>query len=273
MLPVPYFASYDQTKLWYHIIGAGPPLVCLAGGPGADVRELGDLGGLDRYNTLVLLDARAAGRSAVPTDEASCAFTEQARDVNELRRHLGLDRVDVLAHSAGCLTGQEFAARYSPHLGKLVLVTPTGRVAREPDEVEVTAIRASRAAEPWYAAAQTSDDDDALAPFFFGKWSPAARQHYENHYPDPPAWLREAYYRSAATGPAAAARLARLAAVPNPVLAAAGELDGMIGTKPAQLVAACYPLGRLEILPGCGHWPWIDQPAHFTNLIHDFLTT
>jgi proline iminopeptidase len=170
-----------------------------------------------KNRTLVLMDARAAGRSDAPADKASCAFTEQTRDVDALREQLGLDRIDLLAHSADCLTGQEFAA-----------------------------IKASRAHEPWYTTDQSSVDEDATVPFFYGKWSPAARQHHATNY-------------------------ARLAAVPNRVLAVAGELDGMIGTKPAQLAAATYPAAQLEMMSACGHWPWIDQPGHFVALVNDSL--
>lgn len=264
---MPYFDSYDQTRLWYDLAGSGPPVVCLAGGPGVDVRELGDLGGLDRSRTLVLLDARAAGRSAVPADKSTCAFTEQARDIDALLTELGLPQIDVFAHSASSVVAQEFAARYPDRLGSLVLVTPVGRVAREPDEAEVAAIRAGRAGEPWYAEAAALDN----APFYFGQWTPAAREHWETEYGEPHAWLREAYYRGAATGEDAEPRLARLTEVPNPVLAVAGALDGMIGTRPARLITDCFPAARLEILAGCGHWPWVDDPKLFTFMINDFL--
>src|SRR4051794_35852151 len=105
------FRSYDGTELFYSIYGSGPPLVCLAGGPGADVRSLGDLGGLDRHRTLILLDARGGGRSEVPADPTTCAYTEQTRDVEALYRHLDIERADLLAHSAGTLTAQAFAVR------------------------------------------------------------------------------------------------------------------------------------------------------------------
>ena len=45
---MPSFASYDGTELAYRILGDGPPLVCLPGGPGRAAGYLGDLGGLDR---------------------------------------------------------------------------------------------------------------------------------------------------------------------------------------------------------------------------------
>lgn len=38
------FASYDGTQIGYRVLGAGPPLVCLPGGPGRASEYLGDLG-------------------------------------------------------------------------------------------------------------------------------------------------------------------------------------------------------------------------------------
>ncbi|MCW2686410.1 MAG: hypothetical protein JWR37_1300 [Mycobacterium sp.] len=263
---MPAFASYDGTQLWYDCLGEGPPLVCLAGGPGADGRSLGDLGGLTSARTLVRLDARAAGRSAVPTDRATCAFTEQAHDIDELRRFLGLDRVDVLAHSAGALTAQEFAARFTDRLRRLVLVAPAGRVAREVDEVEVAEIRGAQTRQPWHAALE--DEVHRTAAHWYGGWSPAVQQHFEldESLPEPPSWLRAAFYVGAADG-----RPARLAAVPTPVLVLAGESDGVAGTGPAERVAAVYPEGRLATLPDCGHWPWVNHPELFRALVEEFL--
>jgi proline iminopeptidase len=238
---VSYFASHDGIRLWYETRGAGPPLVCLAGGPGVGVRALGDLGGLTDHRTLVLLDARAAGRSEVPSDRGGCAFTEQARDVEALRRHLGLARIDVLAHSAGALTAQEYAARYGT-ADRLVLVTPAGRVSREPDEAEMAVIGA--------AGVPTGlPPDDGI----------------------PPDWLRDAFYTGTPAGSEVAERLARLAAVTAPVLAVAGAADGRTGTAPARLIGECYSRAAVVVLPGCGHYPWLDDPAGFRRCVADFL--
>jgi pimeloyl-ACP methyl ester carboxylesterase len=37
------FASYDGTQIGYRIVGDGPPLVCLPGGPGQASEYFGDL--------------------------------------------------------------------------------------------------------------------------------------------------------------------------------------------------------------------------------------
>jgi len=234
---MPHFPSYDRTLLWYDEQGTGKPLVCLPGGPGADVRTLGDLGGLAEHRRLIRLDSRAGGRSAIPADQVTCAFAEQARDVEELRKHLGLADIDLLAHSAGTLTAQEYAARYGVH--RLVLVTPAGRAAREPDEAEAAAIRAAGVATA-----------EPVNPTF------------------PPEWLRAAFYAGGSTD---ASRLARLAAVTSPVLAIAGAADPLAGTSTARLVGSLYPDVTVEVLPGCGHHPWLDDPDLFRGRLLAFL--
>jgi hypothetical protein len=65
------FASYDGTEIGYRVLGDGPPLVCLPGGPGRAAEYLGDLGGLAASRQLVLLDPRGVGLSADPADPAS----------------------------------------------------------------------------------------------------------------------------------------------------------------------------------------------------------
>lgn len=272
--PMPHFTAYDGTRLHYDVAGDGPPLVALAGGPGMDARYLGTLGGLDGHRTLITLHARASGLSEVPADRASCSFAAQAGDVDGLVRHLGLDRPDLLGHSAGALTAQRYAADAPDRIGRLVLVSPVGRAAREPDDAEVAAIRAGRAGESWYPVAAAADEKlragaeptaellAELTPFFWGTWSDVARRAVAQPLTAPQPWIRQAFYASAAS-PEALPR--------TPVLVLAGGLDGMIGTAPARLVAECHARARLELLDDCGHRPWVEAPERFRRLVLDFL--
>src|SRR5437016_12351317 len=97
------FASYDGTELGYRAVGEGPPLVCLPGGPGRAAEYLGDLGGLDTRRRLILLDPRGVGSSADPADPATFRVDRLVQDVEALRAHLELERMDLLAHSAGAV--------------------------------------------------------------------------------------------------------------------------------------------------------------------------
>src|SRR5215471_16344618 len=118
------FASYDGTELGYRVLGDGPPLVCLPGGPGRASEYLGDLGGLGKSRQLILLDPRGVGLSADPADPATFRVDRLVNDVESLRVHLGLDRMDLLAHSAGSVLATLYAAAHPEHLSALILVTP-----------------------------------------------------------------------------------------------------------------------------------------------------
>ncbi|MEV7214268.1 alpha/beta hydrolase [Kitasatospora cineracea] len=272
------FHGADGTALHYEQLGGGAPLVAIPGGPGMDARYLGTLGGLDARRRLVRFDPRGCGRSAVPAERASCAFGAQAADVEALREHLGAERIDLLGHSAGSLTAQRYAAEFPHRVRSLVLVSPVGRAAREPDPAEIAALRAARAAEPWYPDAAEADallaagagDPAELArritPFFWGRWNETARAEAFNPELVPAApWMREAFYAGSGEGDGGARPVAA------PVLVVAGARDGMIGTAPARLAAALHPDARLAVLPGLGHRPWVEDPAGFAALVGGFL--
>jgi pimeloyl-ACP methyl ester carboxylesterase len=85
------FAGTDGTRLAYHQAGEGRPLLCVPGGPMQASAYLGDLGGLSAHRSLVLLDLRGTGASAIPADPATYRCDRQVDDVEALRVHLGLD--------------------------------------------------------------------------------------------------------------------------------------------------------------------------------------
>ncbi|MFF7727040.1 alpha/beta fold hydrolase [Streptomyces sp. NPDC008001] len=108
---MPTLTTADGTELAYHVTGEGEPLLCLPGGPMRASAYLGDLGGLPRRRQLVMLDLRGTGDSSVPGDPATYRCDRQVDDVETLRKHLGRDSVDILAHSAGGDLAILYAAR------------------------------------------------------------------------------------------------------------------------------------------------------------------
>ncbi|WP_407986424.1 alpha/beta fold hydrolase [Kitasatospora sp. CMC57] len=283
---MPIFSSYDHVGIWYESAGQGDPLVVLGGGPGTDSRYLGDLGGLGEHRRLIFVDGRATGRSEVPEDRSTVSFVAQARDVEELRLHLGLERFDLLAHSAGCLTAQEYLAARPGRVRRAVLVTPVGRVEREPDPVELAELRAARSGEPWYEKAAEAHrrltEGEATGaelavlqswtlPFSWYRWSRDRLVDYRHEHATSLPWLRDAFYAGAPGPGELPDRLARLAAGTTPVLVLAGAADALIGTVPARRVAESHADGRLEILTESGHRPWVEEPERFVAEVTAFL--
>src|SRR5215470_12174141 len=111
---------------------------------------LDDLGGLSAQRQLVLLDLRGTGESAVPADPATYRCDRQVDDVEALRAHLGLDRIDLLGHSAGGTLAILYAVQHPERVGRLVLVTPSPRVVGvEVADEDRRALVDMRRGEPW----------------------------------------------------------------------------------------------------------------------------
>ncbi len=282
MIPLmPTFSAYDGTELAYHEKGEGEPLLCLPGGPMRASVYLGDLGGLTAHRRLILLDLRGTGDSAEPEDPATYRCDRLVDDVEALREHLGLDRVDLLGHSAGGDLATLYAARCPKRIRTLVLVTPAtlavGGAMTVEDRAEAAALRKD---EPWYPAAATALREiaesgapsagwDAIAPLTYGRWDAAAQEHRARSADQKNARAAEAYYGEAAFDPPAT-RTA-LASLKAPVLVLAGAYDG--GPTPARAaeLAELFPAGVRQVQPGGGHFPWLDDPEWFVRRVAGFL--
>lgn len=158
------FRSWDGTELAYRVAGSGPPLACIPGGPGQAVEYLGELGGLGGQRTLILLDNRGTGASQVPEDPATYRVDRLVLDVEALREHLGLERMDLFGHSASGGTCLLYAAGYPRRLDHLVLVGPSLRVTGVQSDMGVAEVLALREQETWYTDAVTALYAEAASP-------------------------------------------------------------------------------------------------------------
>src|SRR6266516_3199062 len=151
---MPTFSAHDETDLAYHVFGEGIPVICLPGGPIQDSVYLGELGGLSAHRQLIMVDHRGTGQSAIPEDVASYRCDRLVDDVEALREHLGLDRLDLLAHSGGANLAALYVARHPERVGKLVLITPStmavGIAVTGQARIETARLRKD---EPWFEAA------------------------------------------------------------------------------------------------------------------------
>ncbi|MCU1682182.1 MAG: alpha/beta hydrolase [Amycolatopsis sp.] len=278
---MPAFSSYDGTKLAYHVSGEGTPVVCLPGGPMQDSAYLGDLGGLPERVRLIVLDHRGTGESATPAETSSYQCDYLVEDVEALREHLGLDRLNLLGHSAGANIAVSYAACYPQRIDKLLLVTPsTEAVDIVVDIHERRGVGRLREGEPWFAPAVEAferlnsgramdGDEAAIAPFFYGRWDAAAQAHYAAGAQQRNAEAAAIFGRQGAFDPEATC--AALSTFRWPVLVLGGEYDM---NSPVDAVAEYAELFRnatLALQPEAGHFPWLDDPAAFTETIASFL--
>jgi proline iminopeptidase len=278
---MPTFSAHDGTDLAHHVFGEGIPVICLPGGPMQDSVYLGELGGLSAHRQLIVVDPRGTGQSAIPEDAASYRCDRLVDDVEALREHLGLDRLDLLAHCAGANLATLYVARHPERVSKLVLITPStmavGIAATGESRLETARLRKD---EPWFGAAfaaletivagnATDDSWKAIDPFFYGRWDAAAQAHQAAQDGHRNQQAAAAFGAEGAFDPEATR--AALAAFDAPVLLLAGEVD--LNTIPSVVAefAELFPNAELVVQPGAGHFPWLDDADRFVATTATFL--
>jgi proline iminopeptidase len=167
-----------------------------------------------------------------------------------------------------------------------VLVTPSANGLVDYSEIapDVARIRLLRSDEPWYAEAAAIEAevallpearqrglDRGLRPYFYGRWDAAAQAHAAAT--DSQMSLRATTaFRPEQGDPAELVALLSLVAAPTLVIV--GGLDGGTGTRPGRIVADHLPnaASRMVVeIPGAGHYPWLDEPARFRQVVDDWL--
>ncbi len=265
------FTTADGRLLSYEREGDGPPLVCHPGGPGFSSRYFGDLAGLGESFTLVKLDPRGTEGSDRPADPRAYETSDYVADLEELRGHLGLERLDLLGHSHGGVVAMAYAAAHPARVRRLVLMSTLPRFQAE----QVGAMEAAmlaKAGEPWYEDARAAldaeqagefDSDEVLAelvqreyPFYFSRYGDPERAYVETLKAERPN--RDAlrlFNEEIVTVFDLRPDLGRIEAR---TLVITGEDDFITGPVCAAEIVAGIPGAELVLVPDCGHFLFVE---------------
>ena len=277
------FRTADGRTLSYRREGSGPMLVCHPGGPGFSSRYFGDLAGLGASSTLVMLNPRGTEGSDRPADPRAYQTEDYVADLEELRAHLGLERMLLLGHSHGGVVAAAYAAAHPDRVEKVVLASTLARFAEEQHAAMETGMQA-KAGEPWYADALAAledeqegrfETDEELAelalrefPFYFAHYGDAERGYLESLRGEIPVadallLFNNEIFTTFDLRP-------ELPKITAPTLVITGEDDFITGPVCAADFAA-IPNGRTVLLPGCGHFVFVEARDRFRAELESFL--
>jgi proline-specific peptidase len=112
----------NGVTLHYDVMGEGPPLVAVHGGPGmSDNRGYMQwLQPLADQFQIVSYDLRGCGRSS-DAPNGSYSHDDFVDDLDALRAHLGFARISLLGTSYGGFISLEYALRHQDRLSHLIL--------------------------------------------------------------------------------------------------------------------------------------------------------
>jgi proline-specific peptidase len=274
------FTTPDGLTLSYERRGSGPLLVCHPGGPGGSAAEFRDFAGLDDTFELLLLSPRGSHGSDHADDYALASYVA---DVEALREHLGVDRLDLLGFSHGGIVAMAYAAAHGQRVRRLVLAATLAVWSDEAEAAMQRTIEARRD-EPWFEEAQKAIEEEQAGefssaqelvanvqqqiPLYFHRWegnekighelaadfAKAEPLHYFNTVEFPTLDLRS-----------------ELRTITVPTLVLVGDDDLIAGPVSADAMVRELQDGRLVTIRESGHFLYLEQPEAFRAALTDFL--
>lgn len=266
-------APVNEVELHYEVDGDGPPCLVLHGGLGFDHlayrRTLQPLA--DRLR-LVFYDHRGNGRSSRPPLE-TITMAQLADDAVALADHLGIDDFVVLGHSYGGFVAQELALRHPDRVRALLLVDTTpGQFGTGESEGD-TEPGPPQPPELVAMLSQIPSTDDemtermpALHRFYFH----ARADHEIDAVFDGTRYslgaLIQGFFALAHWS-----SVDRLQDITCPTLLVYGRHDVMTSWPQAHRIARRLPNADVAILEHSAHYPWIDEPDAFFDVVGRWL--
>jgi proline iminopeptidase len=283
MLPREGFLTTDDgVRLFFQTVGSGPQTVVVPNG----FYLVDDFAPLANGRTMIFYDARNRGRSE-PVADASKLERGIHRDVDDLdvvRRHFGVDVIDVMGHSYMGLMVILYAIKYGAHVNRVVQIGPM-----EPQQGKQYPPHLSGAdatlQECLTRLADLQKERGTIEPQEFCRkfWSilrviyvanPADAERIRWERCDLPNELNLMKYWTTITLPSIQ-RLNLTAedigSVKAPVLTVHGRKDRSAPYGGGREWALTLPNARLVTIDGAAHAPWIEAPEQVFGSIRTFL--
>lgn len=250
----------------------GRPVLVITGGPCRPPEYLTNFAGLGERHPLVILHPRGTPASG----GLSRGWWTDAEDVVAAIDALGLDAIDIVGHSAGTRLSLAVATRFPDRVRSLALVTPpaTWLTGTAHDGDDLVALREDPEGRDGYTSVvndepKTQEAFEAVfhrqAPATYARWTATEQVHASigrMNLAAAEAWFRDI--------PADAVELILAASLP-PTLVVGGDVDLLTGRRPVEEYADALG-AELAMINDCGHYPWVEKPAHFHRVLDAWLS-
>jgi len=267
------------VKIWYLVRGEGPVLLFQPGGAGwgGDATAyIETLQPLEAAHTVVYYDPRGIGRSGRSADPALYTLDEYVEDLEALRQHLGLDAFNLAGHSHGGFVALKYALAYPGHLDRLLVLSSGSFLGGlDPDWLQTRAGYA--AAQARLAATDTTLGPDELQAEFIRSMVPVL--HFYDYEPLRPT-VEELLSRTTFSAEPVQQFEREMAAfdirdlvagIRTRTLIVVGDDDLPVLWEGSIVLQERIPGSHLFVVPGCGHWPWLERPDLFYPAVLRFL--
>jgi 3-oxoadipate enol-lactonase len=269
-------AILNGARIYYQEHGRGFPLVLAHGLGGDHAMWLAQVPLFKTKYRVVLWDCRGHGRSEVT--EEGYSIGRFVDDQWALLQYLGIQRAHIGGLSMGGWIAWSFAIAHPEAAASLVLSDSAGI------QTGMSEAQREQTKKLFEASAAIAEKkgrqpllENTLALMFSAK--------FLQEKPEIVALVRKQILADPGLGYARTIRglfanwdqsaaegvLAGLARISVPALILAGDLDVLTPLPTQQALQRAIPNSRLEVIPGAGHVPCIEQPELWNRLVLDFL--
>ena len=118
----------DHSQTFYRVYGSGFPLLVINGGPGMNSKGFETLvETLSENRQVILYDQRGTGKSTLEKIDASTISMDlMIDDMESLRKHLGIQKWNLLGHSFGGMLASYYATKHPEAIEKMILSSSGG---------------------------------------------------------------------------------------------------------------------------------------------------
>lgn len=275
--------SVNGVQLACTVVGTGPLLFAPSSGWGVRTNYLenGVAKLLDRF-TLVCIETRGSGRSSRPKDKTAMSTAVMADDIEHLRQHFGLQKIDLFGHSNAGAILISYAQRYPTNCRKLVLADSqligfaaqeeTGRILGEwaDDPRYRDAIPHLQGPFPFSSDKEFTEKLFRFFPLYFHDPQKNMPNMIETMAGQPvTAWAAE--HQWAADASPKADQVPGLERIQAETLILEGRYDFITPMPVAERIQAGIKGSKLVMFENSGHMVWIEEPERFTDVVTSFL--
>ena len=283
------YAKVDGAELWYQIKGHGEPVVIIPGGPGDSHTYLTPwFDDLAKNFTLIYFDAFGRGKSSRAKSQDEYSFSLDVKDLEGLRKTLGLKKWSVIGHSYGGMVAQEYALEYPNSVDKLILSDTfySGEMWQENDDNSNYEIR-NQYPEKWkkimklrnegYNSSSTELQKVYNVPGGLLYFYDASNYYKFRH--NPFSFNPKVYYQIVGAdgdfligGDIGKLDFrTQLKTLKMPVLIIAGRFDRISVPRYAVKYKQYLPNAKFVMFEKSGHNPYMEQHDKYFNLVTEFL--
>ncbi len=256
--------------------GVGPVLLLIHGIAGSSQTWDEVIPDLARGHTVVAPDLVGHGESAKPPGDYSLGA--HASVLRDLLSVLGIDRVTVVGQSFGGGVAMQFAYQYPEYCDRVVLVG-SGGLGREVSWLlRALSIPGVEYAFPVLFPSFVRDRGNDLVQFLYRAGFRHARavECWRAYASLSESENRRAFVRTLRSvvdpGGQSVSAMDRLYLTARmPTLIVWGDRDTMIPVSHAHAAHEAIPGSRLEIIEGAGHFPHVEEPLRFVEVLSEFM--